>query len=81
MMPLDYLLGIMRDENRDARWRLDAATWARTLAWRRPGGAGGFFIRLASDSPAKPSSSIARVEGSGTAHTRHGYRRQCSRLS
>jgi hypothetical protein len=25
MMPLDYLLGIMRDENQDARWRLDAA--------------------------------------------------------
>jgi hypothetical protein len=25
MMPLDYLLGIMRDEDQDARWRLDAA--------------------------------------------------------
>jgi hypothetical protein len=25
MMPLDYLLGIMRDENQDTRWRLDAA--------------------------------------------------------
>src|SRR6516162_6543808 len=25
MMPLDYLLGIMRDEGQDARWRLDAA--------------------------------------------------------
>jgi len=25
MMPLHYLLGIMRDENQDARWRLDAA--------------------------------------------------------
>ena len=24
-MPLDYLLGIMRDEDQDARWRLDAA--------------------------------------------------------
>ena len=25
MMPLDYLLGIMRDVGQDARWRLDAA--------------------------------------------------------
>ena len=25
MMPLDYLLVIMRDEDQDARWRLDAA--------------------------------------------------------
>ena len=25
MMPLDYLLGIMRDDDQDARWRLDAA--------------------------------------------------------
>jgi hypothetical protein len=23
-MPVDYLLGIMRNENQDARWRLDA---------------------------------------------------------
>jgi hypothetical protein len=25
MMPLDYLLRIMRDDEQDARWRLDAA--------------------------------------------------------
>jgi hypothetical protein len=25
IMPLDYLLGIMRNEDQDARWRLDTA--------------------------------------------------------
>jgi hypothetical protein len=32
MMPLDYLLGIMRDEGQDARSRLDAAKAAAPIA-------------------------------------------------
>jgi hypothetical protein len=34
MMPLDYLLGIMRDKDHDARSRLDAAKVAASLSYR-----------------------------------------------
>ena len=45
-MPLDYLLGIMRDEDQDARWRLDAAKAAAPYCHAR--------LSASTDAPAVP---------------------------
>jgi hypothetical protein len=52
MMPLDYLLGIMRDQDQDARWRLDAAKAAAPYC----------HARLSSTELSGPNGSAVKVQ-------------------
>ena len=51
-LPLDYLLGIMRDQDQDARWRLDAAKAAAPYC----------HARLSSTELSGPNGSAVKVQ-------------------